>query len=446
MTKWGADDAARVGPGCFRLVLAGLILLAAQCTRLQAQVRIEQPPIHYSDTDDDNAVSRLISKIESGEVKLEYERGTGYLKSLLEELQIPVSSQVLVFSKTSLQVRYISPRNPRAIYFNDDIYVGWVRGSSLMEISAADPKLGAAFYTVEMSPHRVSIERAYYDCLSCHATALTQNVPGHTVRSVLPRVDGSIDVQNESFVTDHSSPMSERWGGWYVTGRSGENAHRGNAFLRGGQLKADGGTERLNLRSEFQTSDWLHPYSDIVALMVLEHQTQMHNHLTRADFTVRHARYDHAVAYGDDHDGEAAREARRELGALVAQTASELLDYLLFVDEAPLVSPIVGSELFRNEFEGRGPTDRQGRSLRQLDLETRLFRYPCSYLLYSNAFDSIDSGLRKEVLEQLWKILREPEPPTRFQHLDASRRRDMVEIIRETKPNLPHCWTAVEDG
>ncbi len=193
----------------------------------------------------------------SGVVKLDYDQQTGYLKSMLNQLEIPVSSQTLVFSKTSMQVRYISRQNPRAIYFNDDVYVAWVRGSPLMEISTADSKLGAAFYTAVMTPRNVYLKRANYDCLACHQTAMTQGIPGHVVRSVHAKVDGKIDIQKESFVTDDSSPFSQRFGGWYVTGQHGDMKHMGNTFLRGGQLVTEGMSNRTSLDAEFQIDDWL---------------------------------------------------------------------------------------------------------------------------------------------------------------------------------------------
>ncbi len=261
---------------------------------IDLDIDIEEAPFHYSETEGDNRVSRLIEKLKAKEIKLEYSREHGYLRSLLQALEISESSQALVFSKTSLQVRYISRRNPRAIYFNDDTYLGWVNGSSLMEISTADPKLGTAFYTVDMMPWRAKIEQAYYDCLGCHATSMTQGVPGHTVRSVKPMIDGSVDAQAESFITDDRSPFSQRWGGWYVTGLHGDMPHRGNAFLRSGTLDTRDNGNRLNLRDEFDTLNYLSPYSDIVALMVLEHQSQLHNSMTRADFFVRQLQHDAA--------------------------------------------------------------------------------------------------------------------------------------------------------
>jgi hypothetical protein len=432
--------------GMLPALLAALAALAGHLP-CSAQFKIEEPPIEYSKTEDQNAVTALIAKIEAGEVSLEYERGTGYLRSLLKELDVPVSSQALVFSKTSMQVRYISPRNPRAIYFNDDVYVGWVRGSSLMEISAADPKIGAAFYTVEMTPYKASIERAGYDCLACHTTTLTQGVPGHTVRSVHPMVDGTIDPQKQSFVTDHTSPIGQRWGGWYVTGRHGEMQHMGNAFLRGGRLETRGEPERLNLRDEFHTIDWLSPYSDIVALMVLEHQTQMHNAFTRADFTVRHAVYEHNLAYGladPDTTKPVPPDAEEELQARISLAAKEVVDYMLFVNEAPLTSEIKGSVVFAGEFTKRGPSDPQGRSLRDLDLRTRLFRFPCSYLIYSPAFDSLGESLRQQIYVRLWSVLQGNDRSDKYKHLDNTVRASIVEILRETKAGLPAYWTKPE--
>jgi hypothetical protein len=95
-----------------------------------------------------NPVERLQRQMESGAVRLEYEAPRGYLDSLLEALEISPLTQTLVFSKTSAQFRLISPRSPRALYFNDDVYVGWVRGGPFIEISTADTEEGAAFYVL----------------------------------------------------------------------------------------------------------------------------------------------------------------------------------------------------------------------------------------------------------------------------------------------------------
>ncbi len=403
----------------------------------EAQFDLDEPPFNYTETSDDNPVTQLVQQYKAGDVELENDRSTGYLRSILKSLDVHESTQALVFSKTSLQIRYISPRNPRAIYFNDDVYVGWVRGSEIMELSASDPRLGAAFYTVTMSRQNAQIERAGYDCLGCHATTMTQGIPGHTVRSVFPSPGGSIDLKRKSFVTDHTSPISERWGGWYVTGLHGDMTHMGNAFLRGGQLDRKNSSNRNNLRDEFQTLGWLSSYSDIVALMVLEHQTQMHNTFTKANFTVRLAQYD--LKSESATDGES--EAQAELQAIVTKAAKEVVDYMLFAGEAPLTSEVKGSIIFKGQFRRRGPDDSQGRSLREFDLRTRLFHYPCSYMIYSLAFDSMEETLRNEIYAQLWKVLSLSEQPPRFRHLDNETCAAIREILRDTKSELAKTWS-----
>ncbi|TWU26371.1 hypothetical protein Pla52o_02240 [Novipirellula galeiformis] len=409
--------------------LLGLLASNVASAQLNLRFEVEKPPFEYSETEPNNRVSRLIAKLKSKELKLEYTRERGYLASLLDALEIPQSSQTLVFSKTSMQVRHISPRNPRAIYFNDDTYLGWIRGSSLMEISTVDPKLGAAFYTVDMMPWRAKIEQATYDCLACHLTSMTQGVPGHTVRSVLPSFDGSVASQLESFITNHRSPFSQRWGGWYVTGHHGEMTHLGNSFLRGGQLDTDNNGNRTHLRDKFDTHDYLLPYSDIVALVVLEHQSQTHNAMTRADFSVRQLRHERSQA-------EATEESEDEWRAQLHLIAKPLVEAMLFCDETELTSEVKGSIEFAHEFESRGPHDEQGRSLRQFDLKTRMFKYPLSYLIYSDAFDSLSEELRGEVIRQLRDVLEERDTSETYAHLTTDMRRDILEILRATKPGF----------
>jgi hypothetical protein len=216
--------------------------------------------------------------------------------------------------------------------------------------------------------------------------------------------------------------------------------HMGNAFLRGGRLDTKDNANRSNLRDDFQTSDWLLPYSDIVALMVLEHQTQMHNAMTRANFTVRRAQHDHDAA------NSVAPDAAQELDVQIAQAAQEVVEYMLFVDEAPLTSEIKGSVIFANEFMKRGPADTQGRSLRDFDLERRLFKYPCSYLIYSSAFDTLEDSLRQQVYRQLWDVLASDSPPAQYTHLDKATRRSILEILRDSKAGLPPYWANAFHG
>jgi hypothetical protein len=419
-------------PGCVAMVAFLTLAMGRGVVlgQLDIDIDIEQAPFRYSDTADDNRVSRLIDKLSSKQIKLEYTREHGYLRSLLEALEIPESSQTLVFSKTSMQVRYISRRNPRAIYFNDDTYLGWVNGSSIVEISTADAKLGAVFYTVDMAPWHPKMQRANYECLGCHATSMTQGIPGHTVRSVLASYDGSVDSQRQSFITDDSSPFHQRWGGWYVTGLHGEMRHMGNAYLRGGTLDTTKNGNRSNVRDEFDSSNYLSPHSDIVALMVLEHQTQMHNTMVRADFSVR--QWLHEVSQIEPTD-EAEQEWRLQLQLI----AKEVVDRLLFCGELRLTSEVKGSIVFANDFNQRGPKDDLGRSLREFDLQTRLFKYPLSFLIYSDAFDALQPCLRKEIYRQLDQVLCGANQSEDYQHLSPQTRSDALAILRATKDDLP---------
>lgn len=419
-----------------RTALRLLILLSLlpATPQTSAQIDIEEPPISYSNTTGNNAVSALIERYNTGEVSLDYQRGTGYLRPVLKELDIDASTQALVFSKTSLQVRHISPRNPRAIYFNDDTYVGWVRGSDLMEISTSDPKLGAAFYKATMSPTAVAFQRANYECLGCHATSMTQGVPGHMVRSVFASRSGEVDSRKKSFLSTHKSPLLERWGGWYVTGLHGEAKHMGNAFVRGGELDTSDTGNLKSLRDHIQTFAFLSPGSDIVSLMVLEHQTQMHNAFNKANFKVRVAEHDFHI------EGEAAEPENPELTAITTTAASTVVEGLLFHGETNLTDTIKGAVLFQQQFERRGPFDDQKRSLRQFDLTTRLFRYPCSYTIYSSAFDSLQPSLRFAIYDQLNEILLSPEAPADFTCLSDELRTSIAEILIATKPELSEHW------
>ncbi len=414
----------------------GFVCSNSATAQFHRVIDIEQPPFQYMETRAENRVSRLLEALRAEELELGYTSRRGNLEALLAALEIPQSSQVLVFSKTSMQVRYISSRNPRAIYFNDDTYLGWVHGSSLVEISTADPKLGTAFYTIDMSPTRPKLQQAYYDCMACHATSLTQGIPGHTVRSVLPTYDGSVDPRKESFITDDSSPLAKRWGGWYVTGLHGDMSHMGNSILRGDGLDTANNGNRLHLRDDFDTSHYLSPYSDIVALMVLEHQTQMHNSLTRADFFVRQLKY-------ETREDEATDEFEAEWRQQLRLIAKEVVDRMLFRDAAPLTSQIKGSVRFAEEFTARGPKDDQGRSLRDFDLQTRLFKYPCSFLIHSPTFDALQPELRHEIYRQLSEVLTadfSSDLPASddYPHLSPQMRGDILEILTHTQADWPN--------
>ena len=212
---------ARKRPKIFSLacgVAAACLLSPPRATAQRAS--FERPPIAYLNREVDDRVARLAEKLAACEVELPYDEDHGYLPAVLSALKVPVSSQTLVFSKTSLQLRRISPRRPRAIYFSDDVYVGWCQRGDVLELAATDPRQGAIFYTIEQAEtERPRIVRDRGQCLSCHASSRTQDVPGFLVRSVYADGAGRPILGSGTFTTDHTSPFEERWGGWYVTGR-----------------------------------------------------------------------------------------------------------------------------------------------------------------------------------------------------------------------------------
>jgi hypothetical protein len=362
---------------------------------------------------------------------------------VLEQLKVPISSQVLVFSKTSFQRSRIAPESPRALYFNDDVYVGFVQGGEVLEFSAVDPELGGTFYLLEQAktPAPV-ILRQTHDCLQCHASGKTQDVPGHLVRSVYPEETGQPAFNAGTFNTSHESPMQERWGGWYVTGTHGKQTHMGNVLVSDRahpeQLDTKAGANVTDLSGKFDTSAYLTSKSDIVALMVLEHQVKMHNLITLANYQAKIAiHYARAInkALGEPENTISESTARRFQGP-----AEELVKYMLFVDEAELNDPVRGITSFTSDFSARGPRDREGRSLRDFDLNKRLFTYPCSYLIYSKSFDALPGPVRDHVYRRLWEVLTGQDQSPTYARRTAAERKAILEILRETKTGLPEYW------
>ena len=353
---------------------------------------------------------------------MEYEPGHGYLRSVLRALGIPVNSQTLVFSKTSFQYPKISPERPRALYFNDDVYVGQVHDGMALEFVSFDPMQGAIFYILD--EHHVDhprFERAELDCVQCHVAATpTRGVPGVMLRSVFTGPSGAQTGGTPSFITGHDSPLNERWGGWYVTGTAGKQTHMGKSV------------------GALDTTPFLAATSDIVAHLVLAHQTQMHNLITQTNYQTRLALY--------------AEDARNKALNLPAGTVSEaarqrferpaeaLVRYLLFANEAPLEDRAEGGSGFAEEFAAKGPRDAQGRSLREFDLRKRIFRYPCSYLIYSEAFDAIPNPAKDYIYRRLFKVLSGREQGPEFASLSGEDRTAILEILVATKPGVPEEW------
>jgi hypothetical protein len=335
---------------------------------------------------------------------LKSEGPSGFLRSTLRALDVPESSQIMVFSQGSVQSGLIRADNPRVLYFNDSVVVGWVR-HGFVEIAAQDPEQGTVFYALHSSLLGSPSVSRDDKCLSCHDSNRTGGVPG----MIEPM--------------GHSRPLERRWGGWYVTGSLGSIQHFGNvdvALLSAG-AEPPKTVGLSSVEKRFDTRGYLTPYSDIAALMVFEHQMQMMNLLTHLGWETRIALH----------------EGRFQPGSTIRESVERVVDYMLFVEEAPIASTMTGTSGFAEAFAARGPGDAKGRSLRQLDLQTRLFRYPCSYVIYSPQFERLPGQAKAAVYARLWEVLSGKDTDARYRRLSAPDRRAIVEILRATKPDLP---------
>jgi hypothetical protein len=422
--------------------------------RLRTSTRydIEYPVVNYSGPATHNRIWRLQQKMQSGEVKLAWDPKFGFLRSLLKALEIDVDSQVLVFSRTSLQVEHINAHTPRAVYFNDDTYIGFVQDSPLIEIAAIDDELGAVFYAFDNRQDSTvtHLEREGGRCLTCHDTysMMGGGVPRVMVLSA-PVEDGA-DTRTYSSAdeTDDRTPIARRWGGWFVTGRTGTQTHLGNLSLReerGGDKLRDLQGRRMDINSVKQyldTSHWPSDHSDVVALLVLEHQTQVQNLITRVSYKVRTVMArDTAVegsvpapvpaagprAWEDITSGDQKR---------LQQMIEPLVRALFFQDAAPYGHRVEGSSGFAARVSNLGPKDTRGRTLRELDLDKRLMRYRLSFAIYSEQFDAMPRYALDYVYGRIVEVLQGRDSTGISASLPADERKAITEILIDTKPAL----------
>lgn len=346
----------------------------------------------------DDPVATLNAGLQAGQAALKLGGREGYLLSVLDRLNVPLESQVVTFSQASLHGSVISDMYPRAIYFNEDVAVAWAPGAPTIEVVAHSPRRGLVFYSLDQSADTTPLFKEESRCLTCHKSARTLDVPGLMVLST--PIGSSTPV-----VTDHRSPLRERWGSWYVTGLSRRWKHEGNRI-------GQGWLESLHDQFELEGYPTLH--SDIVALMVLEHQTRLTNLITRAR----------------------TLHASRGMTSETLAAIDELADYMLFVDEAPLPERIIGTSGYTQWFSARGPKDEKGRSLYQLDLKHRLFAYPLSYMIYSAVFDSLPGEVKTSVYARVNALLEAPPRGERYPHLTATSRKAVLEMLEATKPDF----------
>jgi len=460
---------ARLLPGIAAAVMQ-LPAGAQIAVQNQGYMPFTDAPINYRSNDIDDPVAKLEKELDSGKAKLTWEPANGYLRSVLDLLKVPADSQTLVFSKTSFQYPKITADHPRALYYNDDVYVGKIHDGKAIELVSFDARQGAIFYLLDEHPvDKPRFQRAELDCTQCHIAAGTRGVPGVLLRSVYPTGNGTLVPGAPQYITDQESPLQERWGGWFVDGRTAATVSMADSSVVG--VAADGTPAATQAPADpaaarklaaftarpYKASDYLKPGSDPVALLVLAHQTQMHNLITLTNYKTRIALYNlqqqAAGAAGSASGGmvPASVTIRAKVPADLPEAtrrqferpAEQLLRYLLFTNEAPLsgLDPrALAASAFAREFAARGVRDSQGRSLRDFDLKRRIFRYPCSYLVYNEAFDSIPEPAKSYVYHRLLQVLSGQDQDDDFASLTPGDRRAVLTILLQTKPGLPDEW------
>ncbi|HXS78942.1 MAG TPA: hypothetical protein VN818_01610 [Gammaproteobacteria bacterium] len=392
----------------------------APATGSMLRYETEYPTIPYTTGKRTDPVAALIGRIERGETKLTHDGERGYLESLLAELTIDASSQTLVYSQTSLQGKLINPKTPRAIYFNDDVYVGYVQDGPI-EIASLDANLGPVFYLLEQSAPKPKFSAELGRCMSCHDSySLTGGgVPRFIVGSGYTGTTGMLVAHEGWILVSDRTPLKSRWGGWYVTGRHGSQVHLGNMVIKTiydfDKLEDLRIGNRDTLDGLVDTKPYLTDKSDIVALLVLQHQADVQNLITRVSY-----------------DARSAAEKREEP---LEETVERLLRMMLFVDAVEYTEPISGDANFAEQFASRAVRDSQGRSLRDFDLTRRLFRYPLSYVIYSPAFDALPRDVKSLFYTRLNEVLTGADASESFAHLSPADRSAILEILRDTKPD-----------
>ena len=389
----------------------------------------DHPAIQYRTRPTSDPVAELSRQLQDGRAQLRREGPSGYLRSVLDALHVPVESQILVFAQDSVQAARITRTNPRALFFNDRVAVGWVPGG-FIELAAQDARQGVFFYTLDQAWTGAPSFSPRPECVTCHYSYGSVGVPGMLARSSL------------QFTVSHRVPLEKRWGGWYVTGRHGSIRHLGNTDLAHvfDPPPSDDTSNWPSLDGRFDTAAYLAPHSDIVALMVFEHQMYMMNLLTRIGWEARVLEYRKGVSPSQMRAGG---DDPTDIPVPMDEAAKEVVDYMLFIDEAPLADAVHGSTNFATRFAAEGPRDRQGRSLRQLDLTRRLFRYPCSYMIYSPQFDQLPALAKAAIYRRLWQVLSGQDHAQSYARLTATDRAAIVDILRDTKPDVSNYFQPV---
>lgn len=408
-----------------RLPIILALLLGADMAPAK-EPAFDQPPHDYWTRPLNDRFTWLKADIEAGKVTLDGGAGEkAFLLSLLKILDVPATSQMLLFSTTSLQLRLITPANPRALFFNEDVYVGYIPGGRI-EIVSVDPALGGVFYIFDIprGAEPLHAERSNR-CMNCHAAEDTGDVPGLVIKSVMPGIrGGSLDSYRHS-ETGHGVPFKERFGGWYLTGAQNFAPHLANAI---GQLSAAGMTKYpLEPGTRFDYARYPMASSDVLPHLLHEHQIGFVNRAVAATYHTR------ALLARGPLDDAGITDLNKQAG--------EFTRYLLFADEVPLPQGgVMGEAAFKTDFLRTRRPDAQGAALKDFDLQTRLFRYRCSYMIYGSAFAGLPPELKQRVYRRIGEALDVAHPDAEYAYLPPAEKQAIRSILRTTLTDLPAGW------
>ena len=396
-----------------------------------------------NDPETAGSIASLNGKIAKGKIRLRFQENLGYLQSVLKALNISIESQLLVFSKTSGQASLISPQKPRALFFNDSTVIGWVPGG-FIEAADAEPAKGIGFYTLAQSLAEKPVFEHRSSCLGCHVRSTNSYSPDLLVHSVFTAPDGRPDPRWNQRFSDDTSSFQERWGGWYVTGKRTPLPHLGNTVvMNSGKLQnlIGNNPEPRSLTGKIELHDYPAPYSDVVALLIFDHQMHLVNLLNQVSFQTKHS------LNQQSRRASAAQkmvvDAPMQMTSGLHNVVKQAVDSMLLIGEAPFASKIVGSSGFTEKFSRLGPYDRKGRSLHQLNLKYRLLKYSCSYMIYSRVFDEMPDQAKQMIYELMWQVLSRQVTDKQYEKLSLSDRQAVIEILQDTKPDLPKYFQSI---
>lgn len=418
-----------------RLVSSSLIplilSLAPPAKAVETEILFREAPHKYLEYSPDDRFARLQKALQKNEVKLDTADDKTFLASVLKALDVPVSSQLLVFSASSLQSEIINPRNPRALYFNEDTYIGYVPGGKV-EIIAMDPAMGAMFYIFERLRPGGGVPAITRSdkCFNCHAGNATRRVPGLIAESLLPMLSGASLETYRRDEQGHQIPLEKRFGGWHLTGQHHLKDEQNLSNLMG-RTSSSRGFEKTRIEPGQMSNLDLHllPTSDILPHLVHEHQIGFENRVFHAAYVMRKL-----LADGRGMVPMAAKDE-------VEKLADELARYVLFADEAKLPSQgVEGDAAFIREFQRNKKAVSAGPSLKDFDLKTRIFKYRCSYMLYTDSWQKLPAALRERVYFKMGEGLREQNPNPAYAHLPVEEKLAIRAILKETLPGLPAWW------